>query len=69
MDDANAVLVKRDWNHQEQYQQHYENHDPLAHQGGMRPAKRQCQAATFSRQQSPHKQEAASDVPCSMMFG
>ena len=74
MDDANA-MVKRDWGEQQQQQQHhhsYENHDPRAnqqHQPSSRPAKRQCHAASFSRQQSPHKQEAASDVPCSMMFG
>ena len=74
MDDAHA-MVKRDWGEQQQQQQHsYENHDPRIHQQqqqqcGSRPAKRQCHAASFSRQQSPHKQEAASDVPCSMMFG
>lgn len=72
--------VKRDW---EEQQQHVENNDPRAtnyqnqiHQDQqqqqgqghfLRPSKRQCHA--FHRQESPHKQEAASDVPCSMMFG
>ena len=56
MDDPS---VKRDWEH------HAENYDPRANQS--LPSKRQCQV--FLRQESPHKQEAASDVPCSMMFG
>ena len=71
MDDT--TMMKRDWQQQEQQRQQelpgyqQEDHDPLFLQDSTRPAKRQCHS--FFAQGSPHKQEAASDVPCSMMFG